>query len=434
MPRAATGKLTTKELEKLVTDARADPSLHRLVYDAAAPGLAVRLRGGGASYVYRYRDTAGRERQLSLGRVGALTLAQARKAANLRTSDRVRGKDPAGARDAAREAALTVADVAELYLADLEERAGLGMKRGRLSTAAEFRRLAERHLLPRLGAVRMVDLDEKAVEALHRAMAATPGQANRALTLLSAVVGFAEKRKLRPLGANPCRVVSRYEERGVRGRLTLAELARLGEAMREAEANGAAPAPVLLGLRLLALTGMRRSEVFGFHTRARQAEGAWLVWGDVDLEGRFLRLRHAKAGARDVPLGRAAAAVLAAARPVEVEPGAPVCPGQLPGRPFVGIDRVWRRLYAAAGIAGRDLHTLRHTFSSVAADAGLGEFIVGGLLGHRSGTVTGRYVHPDRDPLHQAADLVSGTIAAALAGGQPAVVLSFPAPRDGAPA
>ena len=151
-----------------------------------------------------------------------------------------------------------------------------------------------------------------------------------------------------------------------------------------------------------------------------------MLWGDVDLDARFIRLRHAKAGARDVPLGRAAAALLAAARPADAGPADPVCPGRLAGRPFVGIDRVWRRLYAAAGLAGRDLHTLRHTFSSVAADAGFGEYLVAGLLGHRSGTVTGRYVHPDRDPLHQAADVVAGTIAAALDGGPPAPVLAFP--------
>jgi hypothetical protein len=47
-------------------------------------------------------------------------------------------------------------------------------------------------------------------------------------------------------------------------------------------------------------------------------------------------------------------------------------------------------------------------------DAGFSEIPVAALLGHRvAAGVTARYIHPDRDPLHQAADVTSATIAAA---------------------
>jgi hypothetical protein len=49
-----------------------------------------------------------------------------------------------------------------------------------------------------------------------------------------------------------------------------------------------------------------------------------------------------------------------------------------------------------------------------AADAGYSEIIVAALLGHGvAAGVTARYIHPDRAPLHQAADVTSATIAAA---------------------
>jgi integrase len=82
--------------------------------------------------------------------------------------------------------------------------------------------------------------------------------------------------------------------------------------------------------------------------------------------------------------------------------------------------------YRDAGIegAGRDLHSLRTTFSSIAADAGYSEIIVAALLGHRvADGVTARYIHPDRDPLHQAADVTSATIAAALQGRKAAEIV-----------
>jgi integrase len=182
----------------------------------------------------------------------------------------------------------------------------------------------------------------------------------------------------------------------------------------------------LLAIQLLALTGMRRSEVTGHMQKVRRTKESGLRWSDVDLEARVIRLRGGKTGARIVPLGRAAVELLAGAKPGAASPEDYVCPGQNAGAPFIGIDKVRRKLYLDAGIdgAGMDLHSLRTTFSSIAADAGYSEIIVAALLGHRvADGVTARYIHPDRDPLHQAADVTSATIAAALKGRKPAEVL-----------
>ena len=62
------------------------------------------------------------------------------------------------------------------------------------------------------------------------------------------------------------------------------------------------------------------------------------------------------------------------------------------------------------------LHGLRHSFASTAGDLGYTEATIGAMLGHSSGTITGRYVHHLDTVLIAAADKVADTIAGELAG------------------
>jgi len=87
----------------------------------------------------------------------------------------------------------------------------------------------------------------------------------------------------------------------------------------------------------------------------------------------------------------------------------------------------WRRIRKAAGLP-RDVtpHTLRHSFASVAADLGMSELTIAGLLGHRIGSVTARYAHTADAVLIAAADRVAGAIARKLAGEPAAEVVPLP--------
>jgi integrase len=53
-------------------------------------------------------------------------------------------------------------------------------------------------------------------------------------------------------------------------------------------------------------------------------------------------------------------------------------------------------------------HTLRHSFASLAADLGLPDHTIAGLLGHSRQTITSRYMHIGDKALIEAADLVAG--------------------------
>ena len=61
-------------------------------------------------------------------------------------------------------------------------------------------------------------------------------------------------------------------------------------------------------------------------------------------------------------------------------------------------------------------HTLRHSFASTAADLGFTELTVGALIGHRTGTVTSRYVHQLDKVLIAAADRVARQIETWMSG------------------
>lgn len=61
------------------------------------------------------------------------------------------------------------------------------------------------------------------------------------------------------------------------------------------------------------------------------------------------------------------------------------------------------------------LHTLRHTFASVAAGMGYSELTIAGLLGHSAQGITARYAHVADKALIGAADAVSKRIAELLA-------------------
>jgi Phage integrase, N-terminal SAM-like domain len=99
---------------------------------------------------------------------------------------------------------------------------------------AEDERLLKLHILPALGSTKIREIGKADVARFHAAMQATPVAANRALALLSAMLGWAEKVGERPDNSNPCRHIERYPEKPVERLLTVAELARLGQALDRA--------------------------------------------------------------------------------------------------------------------------------------------------------------------------------------------------------
>ena len=76
--------------------------------------------------------------------------------------------------------------------------------------------------------------------------------------------------------------------------------------------------------------------------------------------------------------------------------------------PIVGYWKMWLRI-AKLGDLPADItpHVLRHSFASLAADRGYNEPTIASLLGHKTHSITSRYVHSADAVLVAAADAVA---------------------------
>ena len=199
---------------------------------------------------------------------------------------------------------------------------------------------------------------------------------------------------------NPCRGIDRYKENKRERFLSAAELSRLGEALREAEEQQALTPYAIAAIRLLLLTGARKSEILS------------LRWDCVDLDNRLLRLPRSKTGPKSIYLTTAAAEILKLLPRVKGNPF--VIVGEKPGAHLVNLQKPWDRIRARAGLDDVRLHDLRHSYASVGATSGLSLLFVGKLLGHTQASTTQRYAHLAEDPVRQAGEQISEAIATAL--------------------
>src|SRR6516165_6645207 len=200
------GKITKRTVDAL--RAAAD-GREVVLWDSEIKGFGVRVRRGVKTYVLQYRVGGGRDaplRKLTIGKHGSpWTADEARAEARRLLGLVAHGKDPAGAKAAAK-AAPTVSELAQRFLTEHVE------AKRKPWTAREYRRLLDHVILPALGSKRAVDLTRQDVTRLHHARRATPTEANRALAVLSTMMNLAERWGERADGSNPCRHVGKYPE------------------------------------------------------------------------------------------------------------------------------------------------------------------------------------------------------------------------------
>ncbi len=164
------------------------------------------------------------------------------------------------------------------------------------------------------------------------------------------------------------------------------------------EAEFALPATAAAAIRLLLLTGCRKSEILS------------LRWEFVDFDRGCLSLPDSKTGARTIPL---------AAPALEIFAGLPrtsewVLPTAKGDGHYVGLGKAWERVRSRAGLDGVRTHDLRHSFASFAVADGATLYLVGKVLGHRQARTTEVYAHLHDDPVRAVADRTAARIAAAM--------------------
>ena len=357
-------RMRDRRITKRLVDSLKATGDDRFVWDDTLIGFGVRVQPTGAkSYVVKYRAGSGRgapTRRVTLGRVGTLTPDEARALARKTLGAVAHGSDPAATKAAERRAS-TLRELADIFLAEHVE-----AKRKR-TTAAHYRSLLERIVLPELGKRKAEQVTTSELAKLHTKMLDRPYQANRMLEVVGSLYAFAGKRKILPLGFNPARGIEQYPERERERFLSTSELSRLSDAIREGETAGlpyeidetrptAKHAPkeayrrtkigphAAAAVRLLILTGARLREILK------------LKWEHVDFERGLLLLADSKTGKKAIVLNAPALDILAKLPRV----GAYVIAGQAAGsdqeKPRSDLNRPWRGIVKRAGLTGLRIH------------------------------------------------------------------------------
>ena len=415
--------MANAQITKRLLDTLRPAASEHFVWDGQVAGFGVRVQTSGAmSYVVKYRAGSGRSaptRRLTLGKVGTLTPDEARTLAKKMLGSVAHGADPA-AQKAADKRASTLADVAEQFLVE-----HMAAKRS-ASSAASYRDLIERLALPDLGTRKADKVTTAEVGRLHSRLSHIPYQANRLLRVLSSLFTFAARAHVVPFGFNPCRGIEFFPEEGRERYLTTAELARIGEAIREAETVGlsylvdssrstAKHAPKEINRRTVIGPHAAAAMRLLIFTGARLREILHLEWDHVDIERGMLMLPTSKTGKKTIVLNAPALAILNALP----QSGNFVIAGTSPDKPRSDLKKPWRAVSKRAGLEGVRIHDLRHTHASVGAGSGLGLPIIGKLLGHTQSATTQRYAHLDNDPLRKASEHIANHLAAAMGEARP---------------
>jgi integrase len=412
------------------------------LWDHEVRGLGARRRGedGRVFFVFKYRSPVerdatgrGRQRYLTIGPWGRgdWGIDDARKAATAHRDALRLGRDPAAERDH-RKAMPTVTELCDAYLAALPT---LLLRRARRpkkpSTIATDRSRIEAHIKPLLGAKPADAVTQRDVQVfMHRVASGASakrekkgvravsnvrggrGAASRTVGLLGSIFAYAVAEGIRP--DNPVRGVTRYADGKRERRLADEEYAMLARGLRGAEIEGANSSGVAC-VRLLLLTGWRRGEATG------------LRWSELDLPGRTVRLSDTKTGVSLRPLAQAVVELLER-QPRTESPF--VFPARTAGKPLQGLPRMWERIRSLSALPDDvTLHTLRHSFASLAADLGYGDAAIAALIGHSRGGVTARYTHRSDKVLLKVADEVAAAIVERT---EPLAPLAVPAGTEAA--
>jgi integrase len=399
-------KLTKRNVDTL------KPATERFTaWDTDVKGFGLRVTPSGERvYVLKYR-IAGAQRWFTIGRHGSpWTPEQARDEAKRLIGDVAKKVDPVAQRRAEREA-MTFGALCDIYLAE-----GVGHKKP-LTIAADKGRI-QHHLKPLLGKKRVVAIGRDDIERLlvdvksGKTKVAAPlkrkpgtlpqggaGVAAQCVTLAATILKFAIDRKVR--ADNPAAGVKKPPVRKLQRFLSDAELGKLADALK-AYVDGGGNIYAAAAIRLLALTGARRSEILN------------LRWREVDLERGLLVLPDSKTGAKLIHLSQPAVEILE--KLPRLDANEFVIAGGKEGASYQGLNAIWEDVRAAAGLPDVRLHDLRHTYASIGAGASLGLPIIGKLLGHTQAQTTARYAHIGDDPLRRASNAIGASIAAAMNG------------------
>lgn len=412
-------RLTTRLLKSLKPTTTGQ---RYIVWDDELSGFGVEVQQTGAiTFMVNYRVRGSRNaRRVSLGRLGSLTIDEARTRARRTLLQIADGLDPLTVRQA-RTDAPTVQTLGAEWLKYIATH-------HKPRTVSEWTRIWNKHLVRPLGSSKVADVTKAQVTGIHQKLSATPFVGNRCVEVLSAFFAYAIDQGARAEDSNPAYRVKAYPEPPRRRYLTPAEVLRLGDALTTAERVGLPQAPKRTRKRKTGSTAKHTTKKantlqpadpfaigairFLLLSGWREQEALRLKWDAIDTARQRVLLADTKTGESDRALGAAALALLDELPRIKDSPY--VFPSGDGKAPLRHIRRVWENVRYAAGFEDLRLHDLRHSYASAVVSGGGSLLMVARLLGHASARTSERYAHLLTDPITGTADTVAAGLATQL--------------------
>ena len=377
-------RILAEELARIVPG---DAGKRRTKFDYVLPGFGERMHPSGRKSYVLQRTMGGKQRLITIGDAAILTERIAKDVARRLILRIELGQNPADKKQRAKKTPTYVS-----FLRHYWDVAAPTWKPSTLEIHDIYRRTHLEHAF----AGKFIDeISHADAVRWHATLTRStgPGAANRAMEILKAMFGKAEAWGYLPEHSNPFRGVKRNKGRKIERFLSQAEMARLGDALSQHQADKPNEVAVI---SLLALTGCRRGEILN------------LTWGEV--QGRKLKLIDSKTGPRIIWLGQEARGLFDGLprgkkdeRVFHFEP-----------LPVSAIEGFWRMLRVEAGIEDVRLHDLRHNYASLAARSSETLPMIASLLGHKQVSTTARYAHLEDDLMLKAAISIGERIERAI--------------------
>ncbi|MEJ2491113.1 MAG: tyrosine-type recombinase/integrase [Desulfuromonadales bacterium] len=384
---------TKRALEALEAHDADSPSREAEYSDAECIGLKLRVSKGGRKFFqHRYRYMS-RKKCLTIGEFPYVSLQDARQKVHEHKSLLARDIDPSDQRQQKTH---------DLTFKKFTEEFYVPHAKMHKKTWKEDVYKLNRQIIPAFGDYRLSSITARDISTFlsqqkERTSSIT---ANHYARLIKRMFNLAVKWGL--LEKSPATNIDKFKEKPYRERyLTKEELPRFLKAL-EALEDGLSKAAI----KLLLFTGGRRGEILS------------LQWHQVKLNEQRIFLPDTKNGkSRSILLNSSAMSVLKELKKnknsLKRTAGSDYLFPSRAGskRPHILDLRIpFGKVCEAAGIEGLRVHDLRHSFTTLALQAGAILYDVSKLLGHSDISMTQRYAHMVDDSLQKATDDVAGVI------------------------